>query len=556
MTSTSSDANLYGLLSSSFLGTPEAPCLILPDGSIISYRELHRQSAHYAHLLQECGLRKGDIVAAQVGKSPATLYLYLGTLRGGFTYLPLNPSYQPSEIAYFLGDSKPSVFVYRPQCLYSKKLAEEANIQHVFELSDEGEGSLVVAAASQPDVHIPAPCSNEDIASIIYTSGTTGRSKGALLSHKNLATNAIAVAKYWGFGSTEQVDRVLHCLPVYHVHGLFFATHTALLTGSALLWEPKFDAKRVMSLLKEATVFMGVPTYYVRMLLENALCKEACASMRLFVSGSAPLRCDTAEEFAQRTGHTPLERYGMTETGILTSNPYHETQERPRKLGTVGHPLPGLELRIVNTNEAGDIIEAAVGEPGGIQVRGSQVFSGYLNLPEKTREEFAADNFFKTGDIGIKDVDGYVSIVGRSKDLVISGGMNVYPSEVETCLEECVPGVKESAVVGIPHADWGEIVAVAIVLDTCLHTCVDTCVDTSVDTCGNTCVDTCVRTCVHACVHTSVDVTEAYVISRLKEVLAGYKVPKRVAFVPELPRNVMGKVQKNVIRNMFQSGDI
>ncbi|HSD60757.1 MAG TPA: malonyl-CoA synthase [Burkholderiales bacterium] len=501
--------NLYSLIASRFPGDVDAPCLMLGGGSTISYGELDRESARYANLLRSLALKKGDRVAAQVEKTPQGLFLYLGAIRAGLVFLPLNPAYQRAEIAYFLGDAKPGVLVCRTQAkAMADELARAAGVPHVFELADDGSGSLPRAAAAMSDHFPTVPCGWGDAAAILYTSGTTGRSKGAMLSHRNLASNARVLHEYWRF---RPGDVLLHMLPTFHVHGLFVATHTALLNGSAMLWEPRFDARRALALLHRATVFMGVPTYYTRLLAEPGLSREACAHMRLFVSGSAPLLSETFNEFRARTGHTILERYGMTETGMLTSNPY-DGERRP---GTVGFPLPGTSARIMDDNDH----PAPGGQVGHIQVRGDNVLSGYWQMPEQTRQAFTADGWFRTGDMGRMDADGYIHIIGRSKDLIITGGLNVYPKEIESVIDE-LPGVLESAVVGVPHPDFGEAVAAVVVRQK-----------------GQA----------------GAALTEAGIIAAVKGELANFKVPKRVFLVDELPRNTMGKVQKNLLRDRYSA---
>jgi malonyl-CoA/methylmalonyl-CoA synthetase len=458
-------------------------------------------------LLTSLGVHPGDRVAVQVRKSPQALFLYLGCLRAGAVYLPMNDAYQRHENEYFLDDAVPRVFVCRPQIrALADELAAEAGVTHVFELDDDGGGTLAEAAAFQPDVFETIPRGGDDLASILYTSGTTGRSKGAMLSHRNLATNAEVLHRYWNF---RPGDVLLHMLPIFHVHGLFVATHCILMNGGPMLFEPKFDAKRALMLLPKATVFMGVPTYYVRLLAEPALARELCMNMRLFVSGSAPLLTETFDAFKRRTGHTILERYGMTEGGMFSSNPY----AGERRAGTVGFPLPGMSVRIVDDEDR----PVQVGDIGHLEVKGENVFRGYWQMPEKTKEEFTDDGFFKTGDMGKRDADGYISIVGRSKDLIITGGLNVYPKEIEEMID-AIRGVVESAVIGLPHADFGEAVTAIVVRKE--------------NEDGAT-------------------LTEGGIIKALKESLANFKVPKRVYFIDDLPRNPMGKVQKNLLRQQW-----
>jgi malonyl-CoA/methylmalonyl-CoA synthetase len=499
--------NLYEILESCFPENPDAPCLILPDGSMISYGNVKRESARYAALLVALGVQPGDRVAVQVRKSPQALFLYLGALRAGAVYLPMNDAYQRHEIEYFLGDATPRVFVGRPQIrALADELAAKAGVTHLLELDDDGSGSLAEAASSRPDHFATVHRTGEDLAALLYTSGTTGRSKGAMLSHRNLSSNARVLHRYWGFRSG---DVLLHMLPIFHVHGLFVATHCGLMNGSPMFFEPRFDVKRALALLPRATVFMGVPTYYVRLLADPGFSRELCANMRLFVSGSAPLLTETFEEFKTRSGYTILERYGMTEGNMFTSNPY----DGERRGGTVGFPLPGVSIRIADAeNQA-----VAVNEIGQIQVKGDNIFSGYWRMPEKTREEFTGDGFFKTGDMGKRDKDGYISIIGRSKDLIISGGLNVYPKEIEEMID-AMPGVFESAVFGVPHPDFGEAVVAAVVRQKSPN--------------GEALIETAI-------------------MNALKCALANFKVPKRVHFIDELPRNSMGKVQKNVLRQQF-----
>lgn len=501
--------NLYSLLATHFPKNPATPCMILPDGRVWTYGDVERASGRMAELIVALGLQPGDRVAAQVEKTPEALVLYLATLRAGMVFLPLNPAYQRHELEYFLKDARPGLFVCRPQArLVADEMAALAGVPHVLELDDNGRGSLIDAAAPQPDDFVTVTRSKADLAAILYTSGTTGRSKGAMLSHGNLAHNAQTLHAYWHF---QPGDVLLHMLPIFHVHGLFVACHCALLNGSAMFFEPKFDAARAMKLLPESTVMMGVPTFYVRLLHEASFGREACRNMRLFVSGSAPLLKETFDEFKSRTGHTLLERYGMTEGGMFTSNPY----EGERRGGTVGFPLPGTTLRIVGAG--GTAVKTGV--VGNIQVKGENVFVGYWGMPEKTREEFTGDGFFKTGDMGSIDTDGYVTISGRSKDLVITGGLNVYPKEIEELID-AMPGVVESAVIGLPHRDFGEAVTAVVVRQ---------------------------KNAAGAAL------TESGIIAAIKDRLANFKVPKWVYLVEELPRNAMGKVQKNTLREEYSA---
>ncbi|MBL0077321.1 MAG: malonyl-CoA synthase [Rhodocyclaceae bacterium] len=502
--------NLYALFASRFPKDKAAACMILADGRVWTYGDIDRASARMANLLVALGLQRGDRVAAQVEKTPEALVLYLATIRAGMVFLPLNPAYQRNEIEYFLGDAKPGLFVCRTQSLaLGNELAKAAGVAHVLELTDSGTGSLIDAAAPYSDDFETLKRKRHDLAAILYTSGTTGRSKGAMLTHGNLAANAKTLHAYWHFGPD---DVLLHMLPIFHVHGLFVACHCVLMNGTAMFFEPKFDPARALKLLPESTVFMGVPTYYVRLLQSAEFGGACCSQMRLFISGSAPLLQETFDEFKQRSGHTILERYGMTEGGMFTSNPYIGE----RRGGTVGLPLPGTEVRIVDD----DAVLLKHDVVGNIQVRGDNVFVGYWQMPEKTKEEFTANGFFKTGDMGRMSKDGYISIIGRSKDLVITGGLNVYPKEIEELID-AMPGVLESAVIGLPHPDFGEAVTAVVVRKTPVGA-------------GDT-----------------LSVSESTIVEVLKAQLANFKIPKRVHFVTELPRNAMGKVQKNILRQTY-----
>jgi malonyl-CoA/methylmalonyl-CoA synthetase len=458
-----------------------------------------------ANLLASLNLPKDSRIAVQVEKSPEALMLYLATIRAGYVYVPLNTAYRTAEIEYFIENAEPAMVICSPNNFgWVSQIAFKMGTRHVFTLGEQRDGSLLERASHHPDGFETVERKADDLAAILYTSGTTGRSKGAMLTHDNLASNAKVLHDYWQW---QKGDVLLHALPLFHVHGLFVASHGALLNGSKMILLPKFDAAEVMRHLPRATVFMGVPTYYVRLLAEPAFDKDACANMRLFVSGSAPLLLDTFNEFTRRTGHTILERYGMSETTMLVSNPY----DGERIGGTVGLPLPGVSARVVKS----DGTPCAVGEIGDIQVKGPNVFKGYWRMPEKTAEEFTSDGYFKTGDVGRFDARGYLSIVGRSKDLIISGGYNVYPKEIESFIDE-LDGVVESAVIGVPHPDFGEAVTAVVV------------------------------------VKPDAIVAEGDVIGTLKNKIANFKVPKRVHFVQDLPRNTMGKVQKNVLRDLFK----
>jgi malonyl-CoA/methylmalonyl-CoA synthetase len=506
--------NLFTALRQAFPDDRDA-CAIEPaDGPDTSgcytWNDLDRASARIANLLDSLALPPASRVAVQVEKSVEALLLYLGVLRAGHVFLPLNTAYQAAEIDYFIGNGEPAVVVCSAKNFtWVSRLAFQHGTSHVFTLNDDRTGTLLDRAAFQADEHAPAPKSADDLAAILYTSGTTGRSKGAMLTHGNLLSNAETLKACWGWQPGRDV--LIHALPIFHVHGLFVASHGALLAGSKMLWFSKFDPRAVIQRLPEATLFMGVPTLYVRLLGEAGLTKEACRNMRLFISGSAPLLIETFNDWRQRTGHTILERYGMSETVMLTSNPYRP-EDGERRGGTVGFPLPGVSLRV--QGDQGEALPA--GEIGGIQVKGPNVFAGYWRMPEKTKEEFTADGWFKTGDVGRVDADGYVTIVGRSKDLIITGGYNVYPAEVEGYLNE-LPGVAESAVIGLPHPDFGEGV-VAVVVP-----------------------------------RPGATLDSAGLIASLKTKIAAFKVPKLLFVAEELPRNTMGKVQKNVLRERHQA---
>jgi malonyl-CoA/methylmalonyl-CoA synthetase len=473
-----------------------------------SWRDIDRATAMIANLLQWLELPAGARIAVQTEKSVEALLLYLAVLRAGYVYLPLNPAYQSGEIEYFIGNAEPSIVVCSGKNFsWVSRIAFHAGTAHVFTLNDDRTGSLLERAAHHSDQHVPAPKAADDLAAILYTSGTTGRSKGAMLSHGNLLSNAVTLKRYWGW---REGDVLIHALPIFHVHGLFVASHGALLNGSKMIWFNRFEPKAVTARLPDASVFMGVPTLYVRLLAEPGFTRDACRRMRLFISGSAPLLIETFNQFRERSGHTILERYGMSETLMLTSNPC-DPKDGERRGGTVGFPLPGVGLRVVD--EHGE--RCAAGEIGDIEVNGPNVFHGYWRMPEKTNEEFTTDDagtrWFKTGDVGRVDADGYVTIVGRSKDLIITGGFNVYPAEVEATLNE-LPGVAESAVVGVPHPDFGEGV-IALVVP-----------------------------------RAGAAPDAAQLIAALKGRIANFKVPKQLLLVNELPRNAMGKVQKNLLR--------
>ena len=501
--------NLFAALRAAFPSDLDAAAVETDDGSVYSWRDLERATAMLANLLDSLKLPAGSRIAVQVEKSVEAMLLYLATLRAGYVFLPLNTAYQSAEIEYFIGDAEPAVVVCSSSNFgWVSKIAFQAGTGHVFTLNDDRTGSLLERAAHQSDRHTVAQRGPDDLAAILYTSGTTGRSKGAMLSHGNLLSNARVLKDAWGW---KPGDVLIHALPIFHVHGLFVALHGALINGSRIIWMSKFEPKRVLAKMPEATVFMGVPTLYVRLLAEPGLDREAVRNMRLFVAGSAPLLVETFPDWQQRTGHTILERYGMSETVMLTSNPC-DADQGERRGGTVGFPLPGVQLRV--SGDGGQELETD--QIGGIEVKGPNVFQGYWRMPDKTREEFTADGWFKTGDVGKVDARGYVHIVGRSKDLIISGGYNVYPAEIEGYINE-MPGVAESALVGVPHPDFGEV-GVAVVT-----------------------------------AKAGAAVDGDAIVASLKSKLANFKVPKRCFVVAELPRNAMGKVQKNLLRDQHKS---
>ncbi len=481
-----------------------APLITTPEGRVVSYGDLDGLTGRMANALVGFGVRPGDRVAVQVEKSVEALLLYLATVRAGAIYLPLNTAYTLPELDYFIRDAEPRLVVVDPA-----RAAAIADLAlpigaTVATLDASGSGTLAETAANADEAFRDAARGPDDLAAILYTSGTTGRSKGAMLTHENLASNARTLVEAWRFTAD---DVLLHALPIFHTHGLFVATNTVLFSGGGMILLPRFDADAVMRHLPQATAMMGVPTFYVRLLKHPRLSRESTSHMRLFTSGSAPLLAETHREWLENTGHAILERYGMTETNMNTSNPY----DGPRVAGTVGRALAGVELRIVDAETATPIPD---GEIGMIEVSGPNVFAGYWRMPEKTQAEFRADGFFITGDLGRIDEHGYVQIVGRGKDLIISGGFNVYPKEVEGEID-ALDGVVESAVIGVPHPDFGEGVTAVVVADP------------------------------------AASVTQEVIVTQLARRLAVYKRPKRVVFVPELPRNTMGKVQKASLREKY-----
>jgi malonyl-CoA/methylmalonyl-CoA synthetase len=476
------------------------------DGSVYSRSDILEKTGRVANFLYSLGAKPGDRISVQVHKSIENMCIYLACLRGGLVFHPLNPSYTANEVKYFLENAKPFVIICDPSKFdMMRKLSEPTDIKHIYTLDSHGNGQFSEATNLCSPNFNTVSREKDDLAALLYSSGTTGLPKGIMLTHTNLLTNAECLVEYWGFS---EKDRLLHVLPIFHVHGLFVALNCILLTGGTMRWADKFTPNYVNQYLSECTVMMGVPTYYTRLLSDAGFGIKHTQNMRLFTSGSAPLLVDTFNDFRDRSGFEILERYGMTETGMNCSNPLN----RLRKPGTVGPPLPGVTARIVNASGK----NVCANEVGDLQVKGDNVFKGYWEMPEKTKEDFTIDGFFNTGDQATLDNDGYVSIVGRSKDMIISGGLNVYPKEVEDILDE-FKGIQESAVFGVDHADLGEAVVAVIVLSEG----------------GNIDLDN--------------------VINYSKEKLANYKVPKHIEVISNLPRNTMGKVQKKVLRSSYKS---
>lgn len=498
-------ANLFDILEAG-IADPAATAIETAGGERISYADLGARTGRMANALASLGVKPGDRVAAQVEKSPQAIILYLATVRAGAVFLPLNTGYTPAEIDYFIGDATPAVFVCDPARADALADAASRAGARIVTLDTAGQGSLTDAADAAPADFTTVPRAADDLAALLYTSGTTGRSKGAMLTHGNLVSNTRALQLAWHYTAG---DVLIHALPIFHTHGLFVATNVTLFSGASMIFLPKFDPGRVLPLMERATVLMGVPTFYVRLLADDRLNRDTAASMRLFISGSAPLLAETHREWRARTGHAILERYGMTETNMNTSNPY----DGDRIAGTVGLPLPGVEVIVTDPDTGAELPQ---GEIGMIEVRGPNVFKGYWQMPDKTAAELRANGFFITGDLGRIDERGYVHIVGRGKDLIITGGYNVYPKEIESEID-ALPGVVESAVIGLPHRDFGEGVTAVVVPG------------------GDA-------------------LTETAVLAALDGKLAKFKQPKRVLFVDELPRNTMGKVQKNLLRDRF--GDL
>ena len=500
---TTANANLFSRLFDR-LDDPNQLAIETLDGQRVSYGDLVARTGQMANVLVSRGLKPGDRVAAQGEKSVSGLVLYLATVRAGAVYLPLNTAYTLNELEYFITDAEPALVVCDPPKVEGIGAIAAKVHARVETLDADGKGSLTEAADQASKEFWTVARANDDLAAILYTSGTTGRSKGAMLSHDNLASNSLTLVDYWRF--TDK-DVLVHALPIYHTHGLFVASNVTLFARASMIFLPKFDPDLIIRLMARATVLMGVPTFYTRLLQNPALNRDSTKHMRLFVSGSAPLLAETHREWAARTGHAVLERYGMTETNMNTSNPY----EGERVAGTVGHPLPSVSVRVADP-ETGKVLGPET--IGMIEVKGPNVFKGYWRMAAKTKSEFRDDGFFITGDLGKIDDKGYVHILDRGKDLVISGGFNVYPKEIESEID-AMPGVIETAVIGVPHADFGEGVTAVVVCDK------------------------------------AAKVDESSVLKALDGRLAKFKMPKRVIFVDELPRNAMGKVQKNILRDIY-----
>jgi malonyl-CoA/methylmalonyl-CoA synthetase len=497
--------NLYSAYRAHF-ASMDAVVLTTESGVSYTYGDLEGYSAQIASYLVELGLQKGDRVTVQVEKSPEALWLYLGTIRAGLVFHPLNPAYTDEELHFFLQDASPGLVVCdskRADVL--QRMCQELGSVPVRTLDADGTGTLMQGVQRSSHDFATVQTSSTDLAALVYSSGTTGRPKGIMLSHGNLVANASVLVNYWGFTRN---DCLLHVLPIFHVHGLFVAIGCVLMSGSKMRWLAGFGAAAVVSNMPDCTVMMGVPTYYTRLLAEPRFSAQTCQTIRLFISGSAPLLADTFADFERRTGHRILERYGMTETGMNTSNPLLGL----RRAGTVGLPLPGVDVRVCDADNS----VRAVNGVGELQVRGPNVFGGYWNLPEQFARDFTSDGYFKTGDLAVIDEQGYVSIVGRAKDMVISGGLNVYPKEIEQLLDE-IPGVKESAVIGLADADFGEVVvAVVVPME-------------------------------------GVALSAEEIRDAISGRAAKFKVPKKIIFVDELPRNTMGKVQKDILRKRYSA---
>ncbi len=500
------DYNLYRCFSEQFSTTVEKVFLTTENGEQYTFKDIDQLSAQYANYLIQLGAKAGDRISTQIEKSAQALCLYFACLRAGLVYHPLNTAYNKIELEYFFSNADPFAIICDVQNLsLIKDSLGSTHKANILTMNKDGQGSFIDKTAACSIEFLTITRSENDLAALLYSSGTTGVPKDIMLTHGNLLANAKSLVKAWGFSKD---DVLLHCLPVFHVHGLFIAMGCILLTGASMRWLSAFNTKNVIKYLPESTVMMGVPTYYTRLLADKQFNKQVSRNVRLFISGSAPLKETTFALFKERTGQSILERYGMTETGVNTANPL----DGERKPGTVGLPLTGVELHIVD--DTGDVLHN--GEIGNIQVRGANVFSGYWQLPDKSEQAFTADGFFDTGDKGQVDSEGYISIVGRSKDLIISGGLNIYPKEIEVVMDN-LSGIEESGVIGVPHADFGEAV-VAFVIESNKNT-----------------------------------LMESKLISELKHCIANFKVPKRIIFLDELPKNTMGKVQKNILRERYKN---
>jgi|TARA_B110000495_G_scaffold89145_1_gene76915 malonyl-CoA/methylmalonyl-CoA synthetase len=498
-------SNLFSNFQENFPDDLDSQFLVTSKGRQVSYLELNDASARIANCLLESGASPGDRVTVQVEKSVESIFLYLACLRSGLVYHPLNTAYKSSELSFFIENAEPTIVVCSTEAIDTyKSIVSKEGIKTFLTLDSDGSGTLMQEAARFSNNCETKQCKGSETAALLYSSGTTGQPKGIVLSHDNLLKNGETLVNTWGFSSS---DRLLHMLPIYHVHGLFVGLNTIFLSGASMIWCEDFNAEEAIENLPDCTVMMGVPTYYTRLLSNSKLSKECCSNMRLFISGSAPLLKETFDNFQDKTGHTILERYGMTETGMNTSNPLNGE----RRAGTVGLPLSGVTVRVVDESGEG----MATYETGDIQIKGPNVFSGYWRMPDKSAEDFTEDGFFNTGDKGTIDSDGYVSIVGREKDMIITGGLNVYPKEIELIIDE-IYGVKESAVVGVADLDFGEAVIAVIVSDGSI-------------------------------------LNEEKITSFCKVQLANFKVPKRIYFVEDLPRNAMGKIQKNLLRERFKT---
>jgi malonyl-CoA/methylmalonyl-CoA synthetase len=499
-----SNANLAEAFLKIARARPGHPFLVDSDGRYsLAYGQLDELTGRLAGRLRKLGSVPGDRVLVQVDKSPEAVLLYLAALRAGLVFVPLNTAYTSAELEDFIRDAEPAVVVCRPavQAQVVDILGPSSGVA-VVTLGDDGTGTLF---ADMPSVAAPVEEREpSDLASILYTSGTTGRSKGAMLTHGNLLSNAETLRDLWRWSRD---DVLIHVLPIYHIHGLFVALHGALLVGATVLFHRGFVPEAVIEDFGRATVFMGVPTHYTRLMKHPKLSREKATRMRLFVSGSAPLLAETHRQFETLTGHRILERYGMTEAGMIASNPY----DGERVAGTVGYALPGVQVRICDENGA----ELDAGQPGILEVKGPNVFVGYWRRPEKTADDFRPDRFFKTGDIATRAVDGRITLVGRAKDLIIAGGLNIYPKEIEDTIDT-IPGVQESAVIGVPHADLGEAVVAVVVTEP-----------------------------------GAPDDLDQVILKALEPRLARFKRPRKVIVVDTLPRNAMGKVQKTMLRAAY-----